>query len=127
VNDPQLRRDYLGCCALLLGFAGTFFLLQLIPIPLLWYHPLDRQFVLETRPNGLAMDFYGRTLWSAVVGGVCFGLGRQLAGRVIFTRERVWLWLAYGLGMTALAMCLIGYQIWPRPAHPLTIPAWYVP
>jgi hypothetical protein len=127
VTDLKLRRDYLGGCAMLLAFAGTFFLLQLIPMPLFWYHPLERVFQLETRPSGLAMDFYGRTLWSAIAGALAFPVGSRLASHLTFTRSRVWLWVAYGLGMTALAMCLIGYQIWPRPAQPIPIPSWYTP
>ncbi len=127
MNDAALRRGYLGGCAAILGFAGAFFLLQLLPMPLFWYHPLDRAFRLETRPTGLAMDFYGRSLWSAIAGVLGYLLGASLAPRLTFTRHRVWLWLAYGLGMTALALCLIGYQIWPRPPAPITLPSWYVP
>ena len=123
----SLRQRYLGCCALLVGFAGTFFLLQLIPTPLFWYHPLERVFQLERRPRGLAMDFYGRTLWAALAAGALYPLGFFAGGKLTFTRERVWLWLGYGLGLTALAMCLIGYQIWPRPPAPIPLPAWYHP
>ena len=109
------------------GFAGTFFLLQLVRFPLFWYHPLERAFVLESRPHTLAMDFYGRTLWSALVGGALYPLGLFAGARVRLDRERAWLWVGYGLGLTVLAVCLIGYQIWPRPPNPLPIPDWYRP
>jgi hypothetical protein len=127
VIDAGLARRYLGACALLIGFAGTFLLLQIFPVPLFWYHPLGGGFALEVRPQGLAMDFYGRTLWASLMGMALFPLGHRLGGRLPLNRDRIWLSLAYGLSLTALAMGLIGYQIWPRPPTPLPIPSGYAP
>ena len=126
-NELAIRRTYLAACAGILGFATVFFLLQLLRMPLFWYHPLDRLFRFETRPSGLAMDFYGRTLWASLGGILGYWGGGHLAPHLKLDRDRAWLWMAYGLGMIALAMCLIGYQIWPRPAAPIPLPSWYVP
>jgi uncharacterized membrane protein len=81
------------------------------------------------RPHGLSMDFYGRTLYAALFSALAFVAGRALGGKLKegLSRDQAWLWLSYGLGFLALAMCLIGYQLWPRPAAPLPIPPWYIP
>ncbi len=124
-----MRATYLGCCAMIATFGAAFLVMGLIPMPLLWYHDLERQWVLEVRPHTLAMDFYGRTLYATVASGLAFALGRWLGAKDQGTMkpEQTWLWLAYGLVSIGLAMCLIGYQLWPRPPAPLPIPPWYVP
>ncbi|MHB8416459.1 MAG: hypothetical protein ACYDCL_00175 [Myxococcales bacterium] len=124
-----MKATYLGCCFMVTAFGTAFLVMGLVPMPLLWYHDLERQWVLELRPHGLAMDFYGRTLYATLAAGAAFAGGRWIGGRTQepMKREQVWLWLAYGLSAVALAMCLIGYQLWPRPAQPLPLPPWYVP
>lgn len=113
---------------MVVAFSGAFLVMGLVPMPLLWYHPLERGWALEVRPKTLGMDFYGRTLYATVAAALAFFATQPLAKRVVsVSRERVWLWLAYALAFTALAMSLIGYQLWPRPPQPLPIPAWYQP
>lgn len=124
-----MKATYLGCCAMITAFGAMFLVMGLVPMPLFWYHDLERQWLLEVRPQTLAMDFYGRTLYATIAAGLAYGAGAWLGrrGKSDLGREQLWLWLAYGLGAIVLAMCLIGYQLWPRPPQPLPLPAWYVP
>ncbi|MGV3523985.1 MAG: hypothetical protein ACO1RX_07160 [Candidatus Sericytochromatia bacterium] len=57
---------------LAVGFAGiytlTYFLTELIPVPLLWYFPLERRWEYTLTPStGLVMGWYGKVLF-------CLGL-----------------------------------------------------
>ncbi len=124
-----MKATYLACCAMITAFGAAFLVMGLVPMPLLWYHDLERQWVLEVRPHTLAMDFYGRTIYAILVSALAFGVGSWLGSRSknALSREQTWLWLAYGLGAVTLAMCLIGYQLWPRPPQPLPLPPWYLP
>ncbi len=124
----RVAADLAGACAMVASFGAAFLVMGLVRIPLPWYHPLDRAFVLEMRPRGLAMDYYGRTLYATAVAAVAFALGRSAGRRVAaLPAERAWLWTAYALAFVALAMALIGYQLWPRPPEPLPLPPWYHP
>ncbi len=124
----ELIADFAGSCAAATVFGAAFLIMGLVRAPLFWYHPLDRAFVLELRPHGLAMDFYGRTLYATIAAAVAFFAGRAAGRRVeALPSDRMWLWLAYALAFTLLAMALIGYQLWPRPPAPLPLPAWYHP
>ena len=120
--------DFAGACAMIATFGGAFLVMGLVPMRLLWYHPVARRWAFELPPRDLAMDFYGRTLYASIAAAVAFGVGRALGRRITrLERDRAWLWLSYGLGLVALAMCLIGYQIWPRPPNPIPRPPWYQP
>lgn len=122
------RADFAAACAMIGVFGAAFLVMGLVPMPLLWYHPLDRAFLLEKKPHGLAMDFYGRTLCACLAAGIAFFTARR-SGRNLgeLPRERAWLWLGWAFLFVFLAMALMGYQLWPRPAQPLPIPRWYHP
>jgi len=48
-------------------FCWSFAFCILEPIPTLWYFPLEHRWAITSRPEGLAMDWYGRTLFSLFV------------------------------------------------------------
>lgn len=124
--SPRAQGDFAAGCAMLTAFGAAFLVMGLVPMRLFWYHPLEHRWLLEMRPQGLAMDFYGRTLYASMAAVVAALVARALATRVAQpSRDRLWLWLSYGLVFVFLAMALMGYQLWPRPALPLPIPAWY--
>ncbi len=126
--NPRARADFAAGCAMMAAFGLVFLVMGLVPLPLLWYHPLDHRWLLETRPQGLAIDFFGRTIYASAAAAIAGVAGRVVGARsAALPRERLWLWLGYGLAFVFLAACLMGYQLWPRPARPLPVPAWYHP
>jgi hypothetical protein len=53
----------------------TYLLCQLLPLPLLWYLPLERRWVFGWPPTeGLIMGWYGMLLNSMVIGLLCSAL-----------------------------------------------------
>ncbi len=131
MTEKRLIADFAGCCAMLVASAGAFLFMGLVPVHKLWYHPVAREWTFEASSRvPAAMDFYGRSLYAGLVAALAFFVGRALGRRLDATKvssERLWYWLACALAFTFLAMCLFGYQLWPRPAQPLQIPAWYQP
>jgi len=126
--NPRARADFAAGCAMVAAFGAAFLVMGLVPMRLLWYYPLDRRWLFELRPQGLAMDFYGRTLYASIAAVAAGFVGRSLGARSgELSRDRLWLWLGWGLALVFLAMALMGYQLWPRPPRPLEIPAWYHP
>ena len=131
VNERRPVADFAGCCAMVVASSTAFLVMGLVPLRKLWYHPLERGWTLEVSSRMPAsMDFYGRALYAAIAAALAFFAGRALGRRLDLakvSRERLWYWLACALAFTFLAMCLFGYQLWPRPPQPLPIPEWYQP
>lgn len=65
-----------ACVAFAVAFIAPLF----FEIPVLFYFPLERRFTFEARPEGLAMSFYGRTLFG-IVAGACAGAAAFLTTR----------------------------------------------
>ncbi|MBF2055485.1 MAG: hypothetical protein IGS03_18705 [Candidatus Sericytochromatia bacterium] len=71
---PRQQQISLALC-----FGGsytlTYLLCQLLPLPLLWYLPLERRWVFGWPPTeGLIMGWYGMLAWSLGLGLCCTAL-----------------------------------------------------
>ena len=79
---------FVAMCAGTIAFAFAFVAPMLAGEPIVWYLPLERRWTFETRPDGLAIDFYGRLLqglvawaaivWFSVISGLVVGQVRGL-------------------------------------------------
>ena len=129
-NDPRKSLERILPWALFcVGYVFTNFLTQAVPMRLLWYLPLARQFTFERRPLVLGVDFYGRVLTSLIAGGLC-----ALATVLVLRTRRVaprpaWLrgvsvWL---IGLLLFTSGLYVYILRARQPIPATLPAGYVP
>jgi hypothetical protein len=102
------------------AFAAAWFVAAVVPVPLLWYLPLERRFVLETTVTGLGIDFYGRLLLGALAGLVGAGAGRVLG------RRGAPVWGVYGAvwvgSLVALTVALEIALLWRRIPVPLLPP-----
>ncbi len=116
-----------GVAAATAAFGVAWLFMSLIQFPLPWYLPLGHRWVFASKPTGLGMDFFGRVLYAGAVATLAYQGGARLSRGAKLPRERAWLWIGWGLLLAALAMAYATYQIWPRPAQPLPIPAWYRP
>lgn len=99
------------------GFFAAYFLSSVIPTPLLWYLPLSGKFVFATVVTEVGMDFYGRLLLSALVGGLGAGLSRAWPTAPVKTLAA---WLISSL---VLCVALEAVTLSRRNPVPLTLPS----
>lgn len=86
-DAASLKRSHLATLAV--GFAGVYtlayFLTELIPVPLLWYFPLERRWEYTLTPSaGLVMGWYGKVLFClllALVSNLLLALGLKFSRR----------------------------------------------
>lgn len=60
----------------------TYVLVHALHVPMLWLDPETLKWSVGARPSPLAMDFYGRSLASLVVGAASFGVAALIAARI---------------------------------------------
>jgi hypothetical protein len=100
---PQENRFALYAL-LLICFSGSYFLTEIIPVPLWWYYPLDQhwEFGLLTTP-GLRMGWYGKVFTCLIFSLSLSGLGWLILSqtdRVIPVNARIL------IDLTALSVCV---------------------
>jgi hypothetical protein len=122
-------RGALAWALFCVGYAAAFLLSSTLPIPVLWYFPLERRFSFEVRPTGIAADFYGRVLLCLIAGAASFLLGRLVfRGSAPGTSVR---WLDRALGWSAALLLfsagLYMFVLWHRVTTPAPLPPGYVP
>ncbi len=102
---------HLAVCVATIAFALAYTVPAFIPVPQLWYHPVERVWTFGVHANGIAMDFYGRCLFSAVVSPLAAALmyvfARCLAGREPSSRiVALFTFWAIGLPVLVIAFCI---------------------
>jgi hypothetical protein len=118
---------YVGLCAATVAFAVVYMLPAVVPVPVLWYYPLEHRWAYELEPSGLAMDWYGRTLLSALAAVVAYAAGWAIARRLPPLRHGFALWPAWTATAVVVAMALYAWQLMHRVPTPTPLPAWYQP
>jgi cbb3-type cytochrome oxidase subunit 1 len=94
-----------------------------------WYMPLEHRFVWASQPDGLGMDWYGRTAVGFVAAGVtgmlAYGLSRRADWLV---KPDVALSIARAGGLVLiLDFVYFGWALMNQTPNPWPIPAWYCP
>jgi len=110
------------------AYLACFFLTTALSAPLPWYLPLAHRWAWGTRVDGLAVDFYGRVLESAVAGALGYALAawvarRQAAQALAAGATRVAVWC---LGLLLFTAALYIYLLHGRRAPPAPLPPDYV-
>ena len=82
------QRVYVMTCAVMMAYCVAFVIATRIAIPLWWYLPLERQWSFGFRPSGLAMDWYGRTLFAIGAAVVVLALTAIITSRRSALSER---------------------------------------
>jgi hypothetical protein len=119
---------YVGLCAATVAFAVSYMVPAVVPVAVPWYYPLERRWALEVEPTGMAMDWYGRTLLSAVAAIVAHLLGWGVARALRRPLVRGFaLWAAWAATAVAFAMALFTWQLLHRTPTPAPLPSWYQP
>ena len=65
---------HLAVCVATGAFALAYALPAFVPVPLPWYHPVERVWTVGVHASGIAMDFYGHCLFAAVVSSLVAAL-----------------------------------------------------
>lgn len=118
---------YLALLAGTLGFILAFAMPAFFKVPLFWYYPLAHLWTFELTPQGLAMDWYGRTLLAAVVGGLSFILSYLVARRFSPGEKALTMWLIWAVTAWFFATGLYVYQLVQRTPTPEPLPSGYQP
>jgi hypothetical protein len=122
--DPAITALGFGALFLLTYFASS-----AVPTPLLWYAPEQHLWSFEVRPQGLAMDIFGRlalALGCGVAGALAARLGLRLAPGALRGRGlTVLLWWNVSLFLfnSGLYFSLLS----SRAPVAVPLPAGYVP
>ena len=112
--------------AMVFCWSFSFFLLH--PVPTLLYFPLEHRWGFDGTPQGLAMDWYGRTLASLLLSAV----GGTLAWVLMRRRSPVSPEIQDGwLGATVVSLVFVVLVIvvttLNRHLVPEPLPPWYLP
>lgn len=121
-------RVYVGLCAAVVAFCGAFMLVELVRIPLPWYHPVDHRWTLEVQARSLAMGWYGRTLLASLFSGSGYLAAWFISGRVVIRRPRWYtVWASLAMVTLAFTITLYAWRLSGRVPTPAPLPSWYVP
>jgi hypothetical protein len=114
-------------CVATLAFALAFVVPSFVAVPMLWYHPADRDWTFEVKASGIAMDFYGRCTWAVLAsgllgaGGYFVVRGRRISSRLLAVLT-VW-----AIAVAILVMAFVVWRLVHREPVPPPIPSWYQP
>jgi hypothetical protein len=122
-------RLFVAFLAARLAYGLTFLISALRQSPVPWYMPLQHRFVWASRPEGLGMDWYGRTALGFVaavaVGLLAYGLSRKAAW---LAKQDVVLSIARAGGLVLiLDFVYFGWALMNQTPNPWPLPAWYCP
>jgi hypothetical protein len=127
--SPAVRL-FLAFLSARLGFGLAFLVSAARRTPVPWYLPVEHRFVFASRPEGLGMDWYGRTALGLLVALVA-GVGAYVLAR----RGRVGAWLGRRSVVMAVARAgglvllvdflYFGWVLMHQTAAPWPLPAWY--
>jgi hypothetical protein len=100
--------------------------LRRFPIP--WYLPLERRWVFESAPSGLAMAWFGVT-GAALAAGAVFGVlafvwsGRPRAGALVGSAAFLGAVARAGALVLAVDFVYFGWRMMNQTPEPLVLPA----
>ncbi|MBK9261818.1 MAG: hypothetical protein IPM54_18700 [Polyangiaceae bacterium] len=122
-------RLFVAFLAARLAYGLAFLVSAMRKSPVPWYMPLERRFVFASRPEGLGMDWYGRTalgLFAALAVGL---LAYGLSGRSTWlSKPNVVLSVARAGGLVlVLDFVYFGWALMTQTPDPWPLPAWYCP
>ena len=102
------------------GFYAFYFLSSAVPTRLVWYYPLERRFAFELASTGLAMDYYGRLLFSVATGAAAHLAARFALGARLLEVRRAWLqrMAVWSFGLLVFTAGLYLYSVGGRETAP---------
>ena len=122
-------RLFVAFLAARLAYGLTFLVSAMRKSSVPWYLPLERRFVWASRPEGLGMDWYGRSalalVAAIVIGLLAYGLSKRSDW---LAKPDVVLSVARAGGLVLLLdFVYFGWALMNQTPNPWPIPAWYCP
>ncbi len=130
VQQPSpSARLFVAFLAARLAYGLVFLVSAMRKSPVPWYMPLEHRFVWASRPDGLGMDWYGRTLLgfvaAVVVGLAVYGLSKRADW---LAKPDIVLSIARAGGLVLIVdFVYFGWALMTQTPNPWPIPAWYCP
>ncbi len=120
---------YIATCLGTVAFAIAFVYPQLTEQAVAWYYPLERRWAFETKPTGLAMDFYGRTAQAVVAWALAVVATLAITPRIKreLSPRTAGLLAAWAIAFTVLVIMYYAWTLYFRHPTPAPIPDWYRP
>jgi len=128
-NPSSSARLFLAFLAARLAYGLAFLVSAARKSPVPWYLPLERRFVLSSRPAGLGMDWYGRTalglVFAIAAGVVVYVLARRAR---FLARPSAVMAVARAGGLVLLVdFVYFGWALMTQTPDPWPLPSWYCP
>lgn len=129
-QQPSLSaRFFLAFLAARLAYGLAFLVSALRKSPVPWYLPLEHRFVWASRPEGLGMDWYGRTALGLVAAILAFALVLRLSRSLDWlAKPSVVVAIARAGGLVLLLdFVYFGWALMNQTPSPWPLPAGYEP
>jgi hypothetical protein len=117
---------HLATCVATIAFALALAFPAFVHIPLPWYHPAERMWSFEVHASGVAIDFYGRCMFAALVSVVAaasaYAFGRRVMRRDPSPRV-VALFTVWAVSLTVLVIAFYTWRVAHRTLTPPPVPS----
>jgi putative flippase GtrA len=126
------RQDalYAAACIGTIAFSIAFVLPHFTGQAVLWYFPTERAWDFTAKPEGLAIDFYGRLLQGALVAAATIAVTLLVMTRLKtehLPRKLASLLAAWAIAFVILVMMYYAWTLAFRVPNAAPIPDWYIP
>lgn len=120
---------FVALCLGTVAFAIGFVYPQIAEQAVAQYYPLEHRWSFEARPQGLAMDFYGRLGQALAAWAVAVIASLAVVRRIKrpLSERTAGLLIAWALTFTVLVMMYFAWTLIFRHPTPAPIPDWYRP
>lgn len=119
---------FVALCLGTVAFAIAFVYPQIAEQAVALYYPLEHRWSFEARPQGLAIDFYGRLGQAMAAWALAVIISLAIARRFKSLSERTaGLLIAWAITFTVLVIMYYAWTLYFRHPTPAPIPDWYRP
>lgn len=105
---------HLATCVATFAFALALAFPAFVPVPLPWYRPVEHTWSFEVHASGIAIDFYGRCMFAAVVSALA-AAGMYAACRRVVRRDPstrvVALFTVWAVSLTLLVITFYAWRL----------------
>lgn len=119
---PTKHAVHVTVCVAIITFSLALALPAFVSIPVVWYRPVEREWLLGLHTTGIAMDFFGRCLLATVLSTVAAAASYVVARRVCRRDAKPETLAMLGIWAVAIAVIAMAFFAW-RQIHRPTAPA----
>jgi ABC-type Fe3+ transport system permease subunit len=109
---------HFAVCAAVCAFALALALPAFVPMPMLWYRPVEHDWSLTLHPTGIAMDFFGRCLFASAASAIAAAATYVVSRRVRRRDARPETLAVVGIWAIALTVIAMAFFAWRQIHRP---------